>query len=73
MVHTELAGLAINEDYKQAIVTIVSGCQEILRRSPNECSFVSLRDVARFIEVSAAWGLGDGKLVDDATTRMSDI
>ena len=34
-----------------ALVGIISGCQDILRRRTDQCSFVSLRDVNRFIEV----------------------
>ena len=43
--------MSINEGYLLALVDVISGCQDVLRRRSDQCSFVSLRDVNRFIQV----------------------
>jgi hypothetical protein len=43
----------VNESYMLGLVDIISGCQDTLRGRTDQCSFVSLRDVNRFIQVSS--------------------
>ncbi|XP_063680621.1 LOW QUALITY PROTEIN: E3 ubiquitin-protein ligase rnf213-alpha-like [Bolinopsis microptera] len=51
IIKSSLSEESINESFLLGLVDIISGCQDVLRTRTDQCSFVSLRDVNRFIEV----------------------
>ena len=54
IITSSLSDMSINNGYLLALVDVISGCQDVLRRRSDQCSFVSLRDVNRFIQVGVS-------------------